>query len=85
MALQILEYFLRNENAADDLLGIAEFRLPEQILYQHLADVSDALEWLTARGLLTRTMTASTNPIFSLNRPQRVAAERFVARARARQ
>jgi hypothetical protein len=86
-----MNYFLRNPNAADDLHGIAGFRLLDQAIYRHVADVSDALEWLVSVGWLNKRTSASSTPIFSLNKSARREAEKFVAgrsshkRSRARQ
>jgi hypothetical protein len=79
MAIGIMKYFLRNPKAADDLHGIACYRLPSQVIYQHVADVSDALDWLVSLGWLNKIKSASSSPIFSLNASRRSEAEQFVA------
>jgi hypothetical protein len=74
-----MEYFLRNPKAADDLLGIASYRLPEQVIYQHVTEVSDALDWLVSVGWLHKTTAASSSPTFSLNAASLPEVEMFVA------
>jgi len=74
-----MEYFLRNPKAADDLYGIASYRLPEQVIYQHVTEVSDALDWLVSVGWLNKTASASSSPIFSFNAASRRDVEMFVA------
>lgn len=83
MAVDILEYFIRNPDAADDLEGIARFRLLDQIIYRHVGEVGDALNWLVASGLLTRTKAPHSEPLYSLNRTRRADAESFVARCKS--
>jgi len=83
MAVDILEYFIRNPDAADDLEGIARFRLLDQIIYRHVGEISDALNWLVAAGLLTRTKVPSGESLYSLNRTRRADAESFVAQCKS--
>jgi hypothetical protein len=75
-------YFLRNPDAADDLHGIAGFRLLDQTIYRHVTDVSEALEWLVSVGWLTKTTSASSGSTFSLNKASRDQVEAFVAARR---
>jgi hypothetical protein len=75
IAKEILNYFLRNANAADDLEGIARFRLLDQVIYRRVDEVSEALDWLVSVGLLNQTITSSTDPIFSLNETRREEAQ----------
>jgi hypothetical protein len=81
LAIEIMNYFLRNPNAADDLHGIAGFRLLDEAIYRHVAQVNDALEWLVGRGWLTKMSSTSSHPIFALNTAARTQAEAFVARS----
>ena len=81
VAVRIMSYFLRNPGAADDLYGIACFRLPDQVIYQHVTEVSDALEWLVSNGWLRKVRAASSTPMFTLNTAARRDAEQFVADA----
>jgi hypothetical protein len=73
-----MEYFLRNPKAADDLYGIASYRLPEQVIYQHVTEVSEALDWLVSVGWLNKMTSANRSPIFSLNAASRPEVEKFV-------
>jgi hypothetical protein len=79
-----MSYFLRNPSAADDLYGIACFRLPDQVIYQHVTEVSEALEWLVSNGWLKKMTSTSSSPIFTLNASSRRAAEKFVTDASGR-
>ncbi len=79
IAKEILDYFLRNANAADDLEGIVRFRLLEQAIFRRVSEVSETLEWLVSAGLLNKTMTpGSKGAIFNLDELKRAQAEKFV-------
>lgn len=78
IAIEIVDYFLRNANAADDLEGIVRFRLLDQAIFRCVSEVSETLEWLVSAGLLNKTTTISSGPIFSLNELKRNQAEKFV-------
>lgn len=78
IAKEILDYFLRNANAADDLEGIVRFRLLEQAIFRCVTEVSEALEWLVATGLLKKAAASSSRTLFSLNESMRGEAEQFV-------
>ena len=79
LAMEIMSYFLRNPSAADDLHGIAGFRLLDEAIYRHVARVSDALEWLVSVGWLDKITPASSNPVFTLNAAARTQVEQFIA------
>lgn len=78
LAREILRYFLRNEDAADDLEGIARWRLLEEAVYRRVDDAAQAVEWLVAHGLLHADVTASGGRIFSLEGSNRQRAEELV-------
>jgi hypothetical protein len=80
IAKDILEYFLRNPQAADDLEGVARWRLMSQTIYRDLEETSEALDWLVERGLLTR-VSRPGSAFFRLRADQRAGAEAFVAEA----
>jgi hypothetical protein len=83
VAEEILTYFLRNADAADDIEGIVRFRLLDQGIERRVRDVSEALAWLVSSGLLDRTIRPGTGPIFSLNPTMRDQAERLVSAGRS--
>lgn len=78
IAKDILEYFLRNPQAADDLEGVARWRLMSQAIYRDLQETSAALEYLVGRGLLTRVSRPGA-AFFRLQAEQRAGAEAFLA------
>ena len=77
VAVRIMEYFLRNPKAADDLYGIASYRLPEQVIYQHVTEVSEALDWLVSVGWLNK-MTSASSSRSSASTPRRGVSGKFV-------
>jgi len=66
-AREILDYFVRNPQAADTLEGIARWRLLEGAIDHHVEDTRQAIEWLLAQSLLDVRSTAHSPPIYSLN------------------
>jgi hypothetical protein len=77
VAKDILSYFLDNPQAADDLEGVARWRLLRQTIHRDVEETSQALDWLVQRGLLTRVPTAGS-AIFHLRTEQRAEAAAFV-------
>jgi hypothetical protein len=82
-AKTVLEYFLRNPEASDNLEGIARWRVLEQIVRYAVSDTQKALDYLVASGYLKQTPIAGCDSNFSLNLANREAAERFVRGAAA--
>jgi hypothetical protein len=76
---EILRYFVRNPQAADDLEGIARWRLLDELVTRRLEQTERALDWLVARGYLCATVTAGTGPIFSSNPEKAAEAREFLA------
>src|SRR6516164_9018399 len=79
VAGDILRYFLRNPQTADDLEGIARWRLLSETIRRSVEDTNRALEWLAEQGFLMRDMAAGAGAIFRLNQVNRVRAEAFLA------
>ena len=77
IAKDILSYFLDNPQAADDLEGVARWRLLRQAIHRDVEETSRALDWLVQRGLLTRISKAGS-AIFHLGAEQRAGAAAFV-------
>ena len=75
----ILSYFLRNPQTADDLEGIARWRLMRETIRRSVEDTNRALEWLAEQGFLMRDTTFGAGPIFRLNQVNRIRAEAFLA------
>ena len=75
----ILSYFLRNPQTADDLEGIARWRLMSETIRRSVEETNEALEWLADQGFLMRITTTGARPIFRLNEVNRVRAETFLA------
>ena len=81
IAKDVLGYFLRNPHAADDLEGVARWRLLNQTVYRDVEDTSRALDWLVQRGYLDRVSRAGCEAIFKLRSEQRAEAQAFMAHA----
>jgi hypothetical protein len=80
LAKDILEYFLRNPNAADDLEGVTHWRLLDQAIHRTLTETKSALEWLVAEGFLNEVSVSGSSHIYALNPQRRDDAEQFICR-----
>lgn len=80
IAKDILSYFLRNPQAADDLEGVARWRLLNQTIHRDVEETSEALDWLVQHGLLTR-VSRPGSAFFRLQSEQRAGAEAFLNEA----
>jgi len=78
VAGEILSYFLRNPEAADNLVGIARWRLLEEAVHRTVAATESALRWLIARGYLQEVPVQGKERIFQLNPEKREEAELFL-------
>lgn len=78
LAREILAYFLRNPQCVDDLKGIANWRLLDQMIHRAVHDTSEAIEWLIAKGYLDSSAPTGTDRIFRLNEDNRDEALQFV-------
>lgn len=82
IARDVLSYFLRNPEAADDLEGVARWRLLQQSIERSVEETNAALEWLAKKGYLVKMPTAA-GAIYRLNTGNRLGAESFVTRDHA--
>lgn len=78
LAKEILAYFLRNPQCADDLHGITRWRLLDQMIHHALQDTRAALDLLVQQGYLKTESTTSSDPIFRLNAERKDEALSFV-------
>ena len=78
MVKQVLNYFVRNPNAADNLEGITRWRLLEEQINRSLQETQVALTWLVEQGFLDEVEAPGTTPIFRLNPERRTDAVAFV-------
>jgi hypothetical protein len=78
LAREILAYFLRNPQSADDLHGITRWRLLDQMIHHALHDTRDALDLLVKEGYLTKEANTGSDPIFRLNTNRQTDAMSFV-------
>ena len=76
--MEILEYFLRNPQCADDLYGIARWRLLDQMIHHALQDTRAALDLLVNNGYLTKESTTGAGPVFRLNTEKQDEALSFI-------
>jgi hypothetical protein len=79
VAKEILEYFVRNPQAADSLEGIARWRLLDEVIRRRVEETHRALAWLVRQNFLSQTTVTGAEPIFSLNTGKRAEAEAFLA------
>jgi hypothetical protein len=81
IAMEILSYFLRNPNAADDLEGIAQWRLPDERINRSVDETLRGVEWLVREGFLSRVQSTGTAPLFLLRAEARARAESLLAQS----
>ena len=75
---EILDYFLRNPEAIDNLEGVARWRLQGERIRREVEDANEALEWLVEQGFLQKISSPLAEPMYRLNETKRSAVERFV-------
>lgn len=75
---EILSYFLRNPEAADDLEGVARWRLLDETIYRSVEETKNALEWLVKQGFLLKAARSSTATMYRLNRQASTRAKSFL-------
>lgn len=76
---EVLNYFLRNPQAADSLEGIALWRLLDEGVGRKVEETRKALEWLVRQKYLSKTMVAGGDPVFSLNPDNIAKAKAFLS------
>jgi hypothetical protein len=76
---EILSYFLRNPNAADDLEGIARWRLLNEMVHRKVEETDLALKSLVACGLMIESTGPGMLGVFSLNEGRIDEARQIVA------
>jgi hypothetical protein len=79
VAREILSYFVRNPHAADDLEGIARWRLLNETVHRKVDETRAALARLVECGLLKETKQTGIESIFTLDPAKRADAERIVS------
>jgi len=78
---QILEYFVRNRQAADTLEGIARWRLLQQEVRRNVQQTEQALGWLVQQGLIEELRPSGyQTTVFRLNPARQEEAARFLAK-----
>ena len=60
-------YYLRNQEAADTLEGLARWRLQEERVFRTTRDVKRALDWLVSQGFLD-AQAHGARTLFRLNK-----------------
>lgn len=78
LAKEILEYFLRNPQAADDLEGVARWRLLDQTVHRTLTQTKTALDQLVDSGFLRVIAAAGTDFVYELDPQKRDRAESLI-------
>jgi hypothetical protein len=79
VAKEILNYFLRHPETADNFLGIARWRLMQEEIHRSVATTAEAVRWLIAEGYLNRASTEGPDEIFQLNPEKIREAQAFIA------
>lgn len=80
LAKEVLSYFLRNPQAADNLEGVTRWRLLEERVHRQLEDTDQALEWLVSQGFLVKVSSDWAEAVYQLNEQNRSEAQRFMGK-----
>ena len=75
---EVLSYLVRNPQAADDLEGIARWRLLDEVIRRKVDETYHALTWLVEHEYIRETMAAGSESIFSLNGDRLAEAKAFL-------
>ncbi len=75
---EILSYFVRNPRAADNLEGIARWRLLDEVISRKVDETYCALTWLVEQKFVRETVSAGIESIFSLNLDRLAEAKAFL-------
>lgn len=67
VAKEVLSYFMRNPQAADNLEGIVRWRLQDELIRRKVKETARALAWLVSQGFLSENVAGRADPIFTLN------------------
>ena len=78
-ARRILNYFMRNTQAADTYEGVVRWRLREETIHHTTQQTQDALALLVERGFLREERIAAGPPLFRFDPQKRAEAEAFLA------
>ncbi len=81
-ATEILDYFLRNPQAGDDLEGVARWRLLHEQIFRGVEEVQEALRWLLSQEFLLEEYQGRSVSLFRLNWAEAARAEQLVAQHR---
>lgn len=76
---EVLNYFLQNPQAVDNLEGITRWRLLDEVVRRKVEETRKALEWLVRQKYLSKTMVAGGEPVFSLNPDNIAKAKAFLS------
>lgn len=79
IAEDLLSYFLRNPQAADNLEGVARWRLLSEAIHRTVEETSQVLELLVSQGLLLKIGTGGSDPVYCLNRARKADAEALLS------
>ena len=79
-AKEVLSYFIRNPQAADNLEGVTRWRLLSELVSRKVDETRLAIGWLVQRQFLIETSLPGAEAIFSLNAEKRAEAEKLLAR-----
>lgn len=74
----ILDYFLRNPNAADTAEGISKWRLASDRAQYTIEDTHEAIAWLLSQGLLEEVPSAYVSGVYRLSVHSAEEATKFL-------
>lgn len=84
VAWKILRYFAHNPDASDTVEGVARWRLLDERIRSSIEQVSRAMKWLSAQGLLLRDELPGSRSTFRLNKDAKQRIETLLQREESR-
>lgn len=82
VARDVLRYFVRNPEAADTIEGVARWRLLDEKIHSTLQEVTRAMAWLAAQGLLMEDRLPASRTVFRLNKEAMQRIQRLLQQER---
>lgn len=84
VAWEILRYFAHNPEAADTVEGVARWRLLDERIRSSVEQVTRAMKWLAAQGLLVKEELPGSRTAFRLNQEAKPRIEDLLKQDKTR-
>lgn len=84
IAREILRYFTHHPEAVDTVEGVARWRLLDERIRRSVEQVTRAMKWLAAQGLLVKEELPGSRTAFRLNQAEKPRIESLLKQEAAR-